>query len=108
MIENKSVVTKNQDIATIFNNFFGNITISLNIAKWNASFLNCNLDPVVAALEKFKSHPSVIAIEKSLRNKIFFEFSNVCYADTYHAILTLDSTKKTSGDIPTKILKVAI
>ena len=32
----------------------------------------------------------------------------MCYADTYHTILNLDSTKKTSGDIPTKILKVAI
>ena len=34
-------------------------------------------------------------------------FSHVCFADTFHEILHLDSSKKTSGVIPIKILRLA-
>ena len=36
-----------------------------------------------------------------------FDFDFVCYDDIYIVITSLDSTKKTSGVIPTKILKLS-
>ena len=59
-------------------------------------------------IEKFKHHPSIISINNAKTNNLFFDFSDVSYADTYHAILNLDSSKKTSGDIPANILKAPI
>ena len=38
----------------------------------------------------------------------FFEFRGVNYADVFHEILRLDSSKKTSGNISIKVLKIAV
>ena len=37
----------------------------------------------------------------------FFEFRNVSYADVFHEILKMNSSKKTSGNISIKALKLA-
>ena len=105
LVENEDIIAKDQDIATVFNKFFCNITSSLVIKKWNLNFSTYSDDPVINAIEKFKTHPSVISIKCRFNTKDIFEFSYVTVHDFYQEIMHLDSSKKTSGDIPIQLLK---
>ena len=49
LVENKEVVSKNEDIAFLFNTYFNDITKGLNIEKWQCSNLPCE-DPLVNAM----------------------------------------------------------
>ena len=58
-LKTKRVVISNETtIANIFNNYFVNITKSLNIPAWNPENSRNNTD-LEKILETFESHPSV-------------------------------------------------
>ena len=62
-------------------------------------------DPVLKAIEKYKKHPSILAIKKISKNNIF-SFQKVSYEDIIKEIQNLDASKACQDtDVPTKIIK---
>ena len=104
--EKGEVLSKNEEIATHFNNYFNNITRGLNIEKWCISE-NSSDDPLVNAIRKYENHPSIIKIKSSVETAQLFDFNFVSSNDISKIINSLDLTKKASGAIPTKIVKLA-
>ena len=49
LVENEKVVSKNEEIAYLFNTYFSDITKGLNIERWSISNLPCK-DPLVNAI----------------------------------------------------------
>ena len=105
-MEKGEVVSKNEKIATFFNNYFNDITEGLNIKKWSISD-KLSDDPLVNAIRKYENHPSIIKIKSSAETAQLFAFNFVSSYDISEIINSMDSTKKTSGAIPIKIVKLA-
>ena len=59
----RGVTSSETTIANVFNNYFVNITKSLNIPAWNPENSRNNTD-LEKTLEKFKSHPNVRHIKE--------------------------------------------
>ena len=64
-------------------------------------------DPLVNAIRKYENHPSIIKIKSSVETTQLFDFKFVSSDDISKIIISLDPTKRTSGAIPTKIVKLA-
>ena len=94
-----------QGVATILNDYFSNITKSLNIADNNENVTTGDeiSDPVTAAIEKYRSHPSIILIKSHYENVAVFNFRNASVVEVLEQVDNLD-TKKVSP-IPAKIIK---
>ena len=106
LVEKGEVVSKNQKKATHFNDYFNDITEGLNSKKWSVSDKFSD-DPHVNAIRKYENHPSIIKIKSSVETTQLFEFNFVSSDDISKIINSMDSTKKTSGAIPIKIVKLA-
>ena len=104
LVEKDEIISDDKKVATVFNDYFANITESLEISPWNPSFLLPRDAPIESIYEKFRTHPSILSIKERFSEVVPFEFSHVTPTDIYEVIMSLDSSKKTSGDIPTKIL----
>ena len=64
-------------------------------------------DPIVNAIRKYENHPSIIKINSSVETTQLFDFHFVSSDDISKIINSMDSTRKTSGAIPIKIVKLA-
>ena len=64
-------------------------------------------DPLENAIRKYKNHPSIIKIKSSVATTQLFDFNFVSSDGISKIINLLDPTKKTSGAIPAKIVKLA-
>ena len=106
LVEKGEVVSKNEEIATHFNNYFNDIDEGLNIKKWCISDKLSN-DPLVNAIRIYENHPSIIKIKSSVETTQLFDFNFVSSDDISKITNSMDSTKKTSGAIPIKIVKLA-
>ena len=63
-------------------------------------------DQVTNAVNKFRSHSSIIMIKNKKKNDQSFPFGPVTYDDVLKIVNTLDTAKASQqSDIPTKILK---
>ena len=85
------------------------VTDSLGL---NTSFKSSETDLSVddwvdMATDKYKSHPSITTIKKRVRIYKQFEFSNIDLFNTISKIQALDSSKASSGNIPTAIIRDA-
>ena len=100
-MEKGEVISRNVEIATHVNNYFNDITEGLNIKKW------CISDKFVNVIRKYGNHPSIIKIKSSVETTQLFDFNFVSSDDISKTINSMDSTKKTSGAIPMKIVKLA-
>ena len=58
-------------------------------------------------MHKFKDHPSIAMIKSMQCQEVAFELKHVSLDDVNKAILNLDPSKKTSGDIPLGFLRMA-
>ena len=105
LVEKVEVISKNEEIATHFNNYFNDITEGLNIKKWCISDYLCD-NPLVNAIPKYENHPSIIKIKSSVQTTQLFDFNFVSSDDISKIINSMDSTKKTSGAISIKIVKL--
>ena len=63
-------------------------------------------DPLVNAIRKYELHPSILKIKSVFALIRLFDFSFVSSDDFSKIITSLDSTKRTSGVIPTKIVNL--
>ena len=66
LTENEKMLTSESETAETLNNFFSNIVKKLNISKINSnnSVTEIIKDPVFKAIWKYKSHPSILVIQK--------------------------------------------
>ena len=106
-VDDNSIVFDDLKIATIFNKYFSNITHSLDIFQWNNHFKMTSEDKISSCITKYAQHPSILNIKSKHHLYSGFFFAPVQPSDVYKHILNLDCSKKTSGNIPSKILKLA-
>ena len=106
LVEKGEAVSKNEEIATHFNNYFNDIIKGVNIKKWCISDTLPD-DPLVNAIQKYESHPGIIKIKLSVETTQLFDFNFVNSDEISKIKNSLDRTKKMSGAIPTKIVKLA-
>ena len=64
-------------------------------------------EKVSLALAKYNNHPSIITSKRNISITQKFEFSHVCPWEVMKFVEVLDTSKSTSGDMPTKIIKMA-
>ena len=109
LIENNDIISDKSKIANIMNEYYVNVTDSLNIGNIpcdSADDALDNLNAVDQIISKFRSHPSINAIKRNIAVTEKFCFKHVNEESMEKHIDNLD-TKKASpqGDIPTKIIK---
>ena len=109
LIEEGEVISDDKVIAECLNSHFVNITDSLGL---DPSFKDDGIDvslenKVDIATEKYKNHPSIVAIKSKVQIEKKFEFSNVNSLNVMIKIEALDNSKSNSGNIPTKIIQEA-
>ena len=60
----------------------------------------------MAAIERYKTHPSIVRIKQLTESNHQFSFCKFNTAEVWDEINRLDSTKSVSGNIPVKTLKL--
>ena len=68
MVEKEEILTKDNSVAKVLNNFFSNI-VSHPLAK------EVN-DPTLRAIMKYRNHPGVLTILDKYKNNPIFAFSH--------------------------------
>ena len=106
IVKNEEIISDSQPVAELFNKFFANIVLELNLGIDKDFIENVDHigDPVLKAIEKYKNHPSIKVISEKY-NKNTFSFNYVTLDEVIKEIKNLDSSKACQDtDIPTKIL----
>ena len=107
--EGKTVSDENE-LCRTFCTYFANIVSDLQIQKIHEDLSNIrsNHDPVLAAINMFQNHPSVVNIKQTEFN-FTFSFKNTNENDFHKIIKKLNVRKTCQGsDIPTRIIKLNI
>ena len=109
LTEERMITSDDTMIAECLNSHFTNITDSLELVPMFEQVPNyVELDEKVSlALAKYNNHPSTITMKRNISITQKFELSRVCPWEVMKFVEVLDTSKSTSGDIPTKILKMA-
>ena len=106
--ENEKLITNDQKSAEVFNNYFNSIVEKLNIQIDQNLLNDASLfdDPIIAAIHKYKRHPSTLKIKEQLKKDDLFSFYHVNPDKMLKIIENIDSKKATQhGDIPVRIIK---
>ena len=113
LIKNNGIVTDDQKLTEIFNDHY------INIVEKSSGTKPCNIADTVAIdddrqivsliLEKYKNHPSVLAIIQNPDNKFHsFSFDEVQHSEVKKQLKSLDGRKSTGEDqIPPKLVLLA-
>ena len=104
-MQDNEIISNDFDIATIFNNYFCNITSKRAIKNWDK--LGRSEDPILNAIEKYSEHSSIIKIKSIFQTGDTFAFENISSKNVLNTILQMDKSKKTGDNIPIKILQLA-
>ena len=110
LIEEEEILGDDQKISTVFNDFFSSIVSNLNIPHYEDQNVNLeNIDdPLQVIKEKYKNHPSIVAILDKKFDKSF-SFQPVSKEEIEKEILALlDGKAVQQSDIPTKIVKMNV
>ena len=114
LIENNEIVSKDSEVADIFNSFFGNAVRNLNIDSYehfsfDEYFLRSepeNEDPIIRAIEKYENHPSIQKIKQIHISNSVFSFKPTDLEQVIKEVNNLDETKSTPIEsIPAGVLK---
>ena len=108
LIEDGRILSNDVEVAECFNEYFCNITDSLDIDplfKEVPEQMSVE-QMVVRAIAKYKDHPSIKVINQNVAlNDNTFSFSHVSPNEVMKQIDLLDKNKSNSGNIPTGMLK---
>ena len=109
LVEKDEVLQDDDLIAKELNKFFENALSTLNI-KENRLITNRSsdsiTDPVDKTIDKYKFHPSILLIQKHLKNRDVFSFKTVEIGDIEKEINNINPKKATtSNSISPKIFK---
>ena len=97
-----------KEIAETFNNYFNNAVKFLNLQcdPENLNDFSDENDPIEIAIKKFKSHPSIMNINKNIPKTTTFSFDETETDSIKKIIDNLDSRKSgIFGGIPANCLK---
>ena len=74
-----NTLSEDEKIAENFNKLFGNIIKNLNISinRKVSEVASMYQDPSIAAIEKYKRHPSILKIRKHIRVENYFDFKHI-------------------------------
>ena len=107
-MENKEVLSDDLAIAECFNDYFVNITKTIEIKTWPEPLMKIE-NIIDRAIYKYKDHPSIHMINTKIRgNDNKFAFQHILPENVYEQVKKLDPNKSSSGEIPTKIIKDTI
>ena len=108
LIENRNTMINRDEIAECFNSYFATITETLNIEKApTGEVIGPVSHQVVDAIKKFRlHHQSIVQVGPMTRESDTFDFCPFEPAEVWDKLNCLDTSKKTSGDVPTHILKL--
>ena len=62
-VENEAILTDDKEVAECFNSYFANIVETLNILPEAIEEYERSPDPIVDAINKYASHPSIKKIK---------------------------------------------
>ena len=103
----EEIISDEEKVAEIFNNFFVNVVSNLKILNNH----NCNMDfqktddPVLNAISKYRYHSSIVMINSKFEPESKFSFTTVQYEDVLRKTKNLNVSKASQqSDIPIKIL----
>ena len=76
VFENEKVIMNDQKCAEVFNNCFNSIVKELNVPIDQNLLNDASIfdDPIIAAVHKYRRHPSILKIKKTVKNMTFFPF----------------------------------
>ena len=79
LVEKEEILTKDNSVAKVLNNFFSNIVKTLGISDYMHSHPLAKEvnDPTLRAIMKYRNHPSVLTILDKYKNNSIFTFSHV-------------------------------
>ena len=97
LINENNIISENKEIAEIFNDFFSTAATNLGIDKGEiyiteATDIN---DPILKAIKKYETHPSIKKITETISIIDKFNFSSVSCDDMKCIVNDLDISKAT-------------
>ena len=107
LLEGEEIISEDQEIAEIFNAYFANIVVNLDIEGFVTSDYSYDpeLDYVANIIVKFKNHPSILTIKERVKIEKCFSFRPVDESVRCDKIDSLNKSKPTTyNNIPTRIL----
>ena len=109
LVEKGEIVSNDEKIAEILNNFFDNAVKELNLSI-DQKYINNNTDlsdPISSLILKYENHPSIIAIKQlNSRDENKFSFNKVTVNDIERELKYLNCKKANQkSDILTKLIK---
>ena len=106
IVENDTITSKNEEVATKLNDFFIHAVDNLEIEKFIPQDNNVSQDDSIEEIiEKYDHHPSILMIKKIVKGGNNFTFSDTTPNIIIDEIGKLDPTKASvENDIPTKML----
>ena len=114
LIENNKMMSKDSEVAEIFNSFFSNAVKNLNIDSYehfsfDEYFLRSepeNKDPIIRAIEKYENHPSIQKIKQMNFGNSTLSFKPTNLEQVLKEVNNLDETKSTPIEsLPASVLK---
>ena len=110
LIEEGELISTDQEVANLLNDFFSSIVTNLNLPKPPEATIagNTTDDPISNCILKFSNHPSVRLIKEKCYSisSESFQFCEVTSGDVKMLIKSLDSNKAVQEtDIPTHLIK---
>ena len=108
LIENDEIIKTERGTAKVLKAFFSNNVQNLDIQQHNVDDPICeNInDPLLKAIVRYQTHPSIVAIKKFCNSKSHFSFRNVQKEEILKELNNQNINKATQNtDIPTKIIK---
>ena len=76
--EQNEIISDERKVAEIFMDYFNNVTEATDVPKYyppDKAYVNIN-DPILRAIKKYKSHPSIHTIKLLSKNKPEFKFKH--------------------------------
>ena len=109
LVENNEIINNDKQNAEIMNEYFVNITKSLDIPEFVTETPPTGvefIDPIDEIIYAYKTHPSILKINEIIHTNTKFLFNKVTNKQIEKQIIELKS-KKSAGadDIPPKIIK---
>ena len=106
LVENGEIITNDQEVADILNEFLATIVKKLKLPNPPETLDTNTNDPVLQCINKYSDHPSIKIINEKIKDINAFNFSKVEDKDVEKLIQGLDIKKATQEeDVHTNILK---
>ena len=110
LVDKGELITDDTNVAEAFNNYFINISDTLELSNEAANASFCSdvmtlVDPIDTIIGKFENHPSILQIKVSTDQRQQFDFQKTTKEEVHDQIKMLSQKASPQGRVPPKILK---